>query len=94
MNASKEIIRNPKRRKSVMLSSSKMTLESLKLSETKDEKEKQNKNVKKTFKRQMTIQTENSEKTLKRRESLTSSVKQIKNSQIERRRVSYSDLFY
>ena len=73
--------------------SSKMTLESLKLSETKDEKEKQNKNVKKTFKRQMTIQTENSEKTLKRRESLTSSVKQIKNSQIERRRVSYSDLF-
>ena len=76
-----------------MLSSSKMTLESLKLSETKDEKEKQNKNVKKTFKRQMTIQTENSEKTLKRRESLTSSVKQIKNSQIERRRVSYSDLF-
>ena len=87
MNASKEIIRNPKRRKSVMLSS-KMTLESLKLSETKDEKEKQNKNVKKTFKRQMTIQTENSEKTLKRRESLTSSVKQIKNSLIERRRAS------
>ncbi len=73
--------------------SSKMTLESLKLSETKDEKEKQNKNVKKTFKRQMTLQTENSEKTLKRRESLTSSVKQIKNSQIERRRASYSDLF-
>ena len=73
--------------------SSKMTLESLKSSDTKDEKEKQNKNVKKTFKRQMTIQTENSEKTLKRRESLTSSVKQIKNSLIERRRASYSDLF-
>jgi hypothetical protein len=88
MNTSKEITRNPKRRKTVMLSS-KMTLESLKSSDTKDEKEKQNKNVKKTFKRQMTIQTENSEKTLKRRESLTSSVKQIKNSLIERRRASY-----
>ena len=73
--------------------SSKMTLESLKSSDTKDEKEKQNKNVKKTFKRQMTIQEDNSEKTLKRRASLTSSVEQIKVSQIAKRRSSYSDLF-
>ena len=94
MNVSKNL--NTKRRKSVMLSS-KIGLESLKSSEIKDEKENQKKNKKSRksvqFKRQMTIQEDNSEKTLKRRASLTSSVEQIKVSQIAKRRSSYSDLF-
>ena len=87
---------NTKRRKSVMLSS-KIALESLKSSEIKNEKENQNKNIKSRksvqLKRQMTIQEDNSEKTLKRRASLTSSVEQIKVSQLAKRRSSYSDLF-
>ena len=87
---------NTKRRKSVMLSS-KIALESLKSSEIKNEKENQKKNIKSRksvqLKRQMTIQEDNSEKTLKRRASLTSSVEQIKVSQLAKRRSSYSDLF-
>ena len=94
MNVSKNL--NTKRRKSVMLSS-KIGLESLKSSEIKDEKENQKKNIKSRksvqLKRQMTIQEDNSEKTLKRRASLTSSVEQIKVSQLAKRRSSYSDLF-
>ncbi len=94
MNASKDL--NTKRRKSVMIPS-KIGLESLKSSEIKDEKENQKKNIKSRksvqLKRQMTIQEDNSEKTLKRRASLTSSVEQIKVSQLAKRRSSYSDLF-